>query len=64
MTYSPQIAWKVYYTGWIFNWHEIYKNLPMVAAVTAIDTHTGTKLLGLRVSAYDDIYEHDASLDD
>ena len=41
---------------------ESTKNLPMVAAVTAIDTPTGTKLLGLGVSAYDDSPEQDESL--
>ena len=34
----------------------------MVAAVTAIDTPTGTGLLGLGVSAYDDSPEQDKSL--
>ena len=34
----------------------------MVAAVTAIDTPTGTKLLGLGVSAYGDSPEQDKSL--
>ena len=34
----------------------------MVAAVTAIDTPTGSKLLGLCVSAYDDSPEQDESL--
>ena len=34
----------------------------MVTDVTAIDTPTGTKLLGLRVSAYDDSPEQDESL--
>ena len=34
----------------------------MVAAVTDIDTPTGTKLLGLGVSAYDDSPEQDESL--
>ena len=34
----------------------------MVAAVTAIDTPTGTKLLGLGVSAYNDSPEQDEYL--
>ena len=34
----------------------------MVAAVTAIDTPTGIKLLGLGVSAYDDIPDQDEYL--
>ena len=33
---------------------EFTKNLPMFAAVTSIDTPTGTKILGLGVSGYDD----------
>ena len=41
---------------------ESTKNLPMVAAVTDIDTPTGTMLLGLGVSAYDDGPEQDKSL--
>ena len=41
---------------------ESTKNLPMVATVTSIDTPTSTKLLGLRVSAYDDSPEQDESL--
>ena len=41
---------------------ESTKNLPMVAAVTDFDTTTGTKLLGLLVSAYDDSPEQDESL--
>ena len=38
------------------------KNLTMVAAVTAIDTPTGTTLLGLGVSDYSDIPDQDESL--
>ena len=34
---------------------EYTKNMPMVAAVTSIDTPTGTKLLSIGVSDYDDI---------
>ena len=34
----------------------------MVAAVTDIDTPTGTKLMGLGVSTYDDSPEQDGSL--
>ena len=34
----------------------------MVASVTDIDTHTGTKLLGIGVSAYNDIPDQDESL--
>ena len=41
---------------------ESTKNLPMVAAVTAIDTPTGTKVLGLGVSAYNDSPDQDESL--
>ena len=41
---------------------ESTKNLPMVAAVTAIDTPMGTKILGLGVSAYDDSPEQDKYL--
>ena len=41
---------------------ESTKNLPMVAAVTAIDTPMGTTLLGLGVSAYNDSPEQDKSL--
>ena len=35
----------------------------MVAAVTDIDTSTGTKLLGLEVSSYDDSPDQDESSD-
>ena len=38
---------------------ESTKNLPMVAAVTAIDTPMSTKLLGIGVSAYDGSPEQD-----
>ena len=41
---------------------EYTKNLPMVAAVTAIDTPRSTKLLGTGVSAYDDSPDQDESL--
>ena len=38
---------------------EYTKNMPMIAAVTAIDTPTGTKLMGLRVISYDDSPDQD-----
>ena len=41
---------------------ESTNNLPMVAAVTDIDTPTGTNLLGLGVNAYNDCPEQDESL--
>ena len=41
---------------------ESTKNLPMVAAVTAIDTPAGTRILGLGVRAYDDSPGQDESL--
>ena len=41
---------------------EYTNNMPMVATVTDIDTPTGTKLLGIGVSAYDDSSEQDESL--
>ena len=37
-------------------------NMPMVASVTSIYTPTGTKLLGIGVSDYDDSPEQDESL--
>ena len=41
---------------------ESTNNLPIVATLTAIDTPTGTQLLGLVVNAYDDSLEQDESL--
>ena len=41
---------------------ESTNNPPMVTAVTAIDTPTGTKLLGLGVSDYDDSPEQNGYL--
>ena len=41
---------------------ESTKNLLVVAAVTAIATPTGTNLLGIGVSAYDDSPDQDESL--
>ena len=37
-------------------------NMPMVASVTSIDTPTGTKILGIGVSDYDDSPDHDEYL--
>ena len=41
---------------------ESENNLPMVEAMTATDTPTGTKLLDIRVSAYDDSPDQDEFL--
>ena len=41
---------------------ESTKNMPMVATMRAIDTPTGTRLLGLGVSAYNNSPEQDESL--
>ena len=41
---------------------ETVQNLPMVAAVTATDTPSGTHLLGIGVGAYDERPEQDESL--
>ena len=62
MAHSPQMAWKVYYTGQSLTGMKSTNNMPMVASMTSIDTPTGTKLLGIRVSDYDDSPEQDESL--
>ena len=59
MAHSPQMAWKVYYTRRNLTGMEYTNNMPMVAAVTSIDTPTGTKLLGIGVSVYNDSTEQD-----
>ena len=62
MAHSPQMAWKYITLGIDLTGMESTKNLPMVAAVTAIDIPTGTKLLVLGVSAYNDSPEQDEYL--
>ena len=62
MAHIPQMGCKSITLDGVLTGMESTKNLPMVAAVTSIDTRTDTKLMGLEVSAYDDSPEQDKSL--